>query len=174
MPDDAATMPHRERLKVFSGAPIPSSQTCVRTRPHPCEPDPRPPPSACPRPHPPSTSNATRAFAVDVKLTLTVARRAQSPRARAGDPPPRVRFKLFSHLSVVVCSADPFSSLLTSRDHQEIANYLGMDLGDRVIKKFADGEVYVQIQESIRGCDVFSCSPRALPASTTTPWSSSS
>ena len=32
-----------------------------------------------------------------------------------------------------------------------------MDLGDRVIKKFADGEVYVQIKESIRGCDVFRC-----------------
>ena len=28
-----------------------------------------------------------------------------------------------------------------------------MELGGRVIKKFADGEVYVQIQESIRGCD---------------------
>jgi ribose-phosphate pyrophosphokinase len=46
---------------------------------------------------------------------------------------------------------------------QEIANYLGMDLGGRVIKKFADGEVYVQIQESIRGCDVFLVQPTCPP-----------
>ena len=42
-----------------------------------------------------------------------------------------------------------------NKTQQEIANYLGMELGKVVIKKFADGEVYVQIQESIRGCDVF-------------------
>ena len=30
----------------------------------------------------------------------------------------------------------------------EIANYLGMDLGKLTIKKFADGEIYVQINES--------------------------
>ena len=38
-----------------------------------------------------------------------------------------------------------------------------MDLGNRVIKKFADGEVYVQIQESIRGCDVFLVQPTCPP-----------
>lgn len=38
---------------------------------------------------------------------------------------------------------------------EEIANYLGMDLGQITIKTFADGETYVQLQESIRGCDVF-------------------
>ncbi len=46
---------------------------------------------------------------------------------------------------------------------QEIANYLGMDLGTSVIKKFADGEVYVQIKESIRGCDVFLVQPTCPP-----------
>jgi len=38
---------------------------------------------------------------------------------------------------------------------EEVANYLGMSLGKINIKKFADGEIYVQLQESIRGCDVF-------------------
>ena len=38
---------------------------------------------------------------------------------------------------------------------QEVARYLGMDLGPMVRKRFADGELYVQIQESIRGCDVY-------------------
>jgi ribose-phosphate pyrophosphokinase len=45
----------------------------------------------------------------------------------------------------------------------EIANYLGMELSGRVIKKFADGEVYVQINESIRGCDVFLVQPTCPP-----------
>ncbi|MCP9910832.1 ribose-phosphate pyrophosphokinase-like domain-containing protein, partial [Cyanobium sp. BA20m-p-22] len=38
---------------------------------------------------------------------------------------------------------------------REIAAYLGVPDGPRVIKRFADGEFYIQIQESIRGCDVF-------------------
>jgi ribose-phosphate pyrophosphokinase len=38
---------------------------------------------------------------------------------------------------------------------QEVARYLGMDLGPMVRKRFADGELYIQIQESIRGCDVY-------------------
>lgn len=38
---------------------------------------------------------------------------------------------------------------------EEVANYLGMDLGRITTKKFADGEIYVQLQESIRGCDVY-------------------
>lgn len=47
---------------------------------------------------------------------------------------------------------------------QEIANYLGLELGDINIKRFADGEVYVQVLESIRGCDVFLCQPTCPPA----------
>ena len=52
----------------------------------------------------------------------------------------------------------------------EIANYLGMDLGKLTIKKFADGEIYVQINESIRGSDVFLVQP-TCPPTTTTSWS---
>lgn len=64
--------------------------------------------------------------------------------------PHRERLKIFSG------SAHPELS-------GEIANYLGMDLGKVQIKKFADGEVYVQIQESIRGCDVFLVQPTCPP-----------
>ena len=39
---------------------------------------------------------------------------------------------------------------------REIAAYLGVPDGPRVCKRFADGELYVQIQESIRGCDAVS------------------
>jgi ribose-phosphate pyrophosphokinase len=46
---------------------------------------------------------------------------------------------------------------------QEIARYLGLDLGPMIYKRFADGEIYVQIQESIRGCDVYLIQPTCHP-----------
>ena len=46
---------------------------------------------------------------------------------------------------------------------REIARYLGMDLGPMIRKRFADGELYVQIQESIRGCDVYLIQPCSHP-----------
>ncbi len=46
---------------------------------------------------------------------------------------------------------------------REIAAYLGVPDGPRVIKRFADGELYIQIQESIRGCDVFLIQPTCAP-----------
>jgi ribose-phosphate pyrophosphokinase len=46
---------------------------------------------------------------------------------------------------------------------QEVARYLGMDLGPMVRKRFADGEIYIQIQESIRGCDVYLVQPTCCP-----------
>jgi ribose-phosphate pyrophosphokinase len=46
---------------------------------------------------------------------------------------------------------------------QEVACYLGMDLGPMVRKHFADGEIYIQIQESIRGCDVYLIQPTCHP-----------
>ncbi|QCE04630.1 ribose-phosphate pyrophosphokinase [Vigna unguiculata] len=48
--------------------------------------------------------------------------------------------------------------------NQEIACYLGLELGKIKIKRFADGEIYVQLQESVRGCDVFLVQPTCPPA----------
>ena len=45
----------------------------------------------------------------------------------------------------------------------EVARYLGMDLGPMIRKRFADGELYIQIQESIRGCDVYLIQPTCQP-----------
>ncbi len=42
---------------------------------------------------------------------------------------------------------------------QDVARYLGMDVGPMICKRFADGEIYIQIQESIRGCDVYLIQP---------------
>lgn len=46
----------------------------------------------------------------------------------------------------------------------EIACYLGLELGKIKIKRFADGEIYVQLQESVRGCDVYLVQPTCPPA----------
>ncbi len=46
---------------------------------------------------------------------------------------------------------------------REIGAYLGVPDGPCVIKRFADGELYIQIQESIRGCDVFLIQPTCAP-----------
>ena len=46
---------------------------------------------------------------------------------------------------------------------QEIADYLGTSVGPMIIKNFADGEIYVQVKESIRGDDVFIIQPLCNP-----------
>jgi ribose-phosphate pyrophosphokinase len=46
---------------------------------------------------------------------------------------------------------------------EEVARYLGVDLGPMVRKQFADGELYVQIQESIRGSDIYLIQPTCRP-----------
>mgnify|MGYP003335850988 CR=1 FL=1 len=46
---------------------------------------------------------------------------------------------------------------------QRIADRLGIELGDVVIKQFSDGEVYVRFDESIRGADVFVIQSTSYP-----------
>jgi ribose-phosphate pyrophosphokinase len=46
---------------------------------------------------------------------------------------------------------------------QEVAQSLGIELTPIVCKRFADGEIYVQVQESIRGCDIFLIQPTCGP-----------
>lgn len=46
---------------------------------------------------------------------------------------------------------------------KEVSRYLGMDLGPMIRKRFADGELYIQIQESIRGADVYLLQPCCNP-----------
>jgi ribose-phosphate pyrophosphokinase len=45
----------------------------------------------------------------------------------------------------------------------EVARYLGIELSPMIRKSFADGEIYVQILESIRGCDVYIMQPTCRP-----------
>jgi ribose-phosphate pyrophosphokinase len=71
-------------------------------------------------------------------------------------PPSLTQFSDNSRLRLFSGSANPPLA-------QEVARYLGMDLGPMVRKRFADGELYIQIQESIRGCDVYLMQPTCHP-----------
>ncbi|KAE9607395.1 putative ribose-phosphate diphosphokinase [Lupinus albus] len=57
-----------------------------------------------------------------------------------------------------------FSGTANTCLSQEIAWYMGLDLGKISIKRFADGEIYVQLQESVRGCNVYLIQPTCPPA----------
>jgi ribose-phosphate pyrophosphokinase len=46
---------------------------------------------------------------------------------------------------------------------QEIADYLGVPMGEAEVSRFADGEILVQIFENVRGADVFVLQPTCRP-----------
>src|SRR3984957_11728582 len=69
----------------------------------------------------------------------------KKPRARVDE-----KFKIFSGTA-----NEPLAD--------EVCNFLGMPRGQAMVKRFADGEVYVQIQENVRGCDVFVMQPTCRP-----------
>ena len=56
-----------------------------------------------------------------------------------------------------------FSGRSNNALSEEIANYLGANLEPITIKNFSDGEIYVQIQDSVRGDDVFIVQPICDP-----------
>ncbi|XP_058769696.1 uncharacterized protein LOC131643485 [Vicia villosa] len=53
---------------------------------------------------------------------------------------------------------------VASTVEEEIACYMDLDFGKVKIKRFADGEIYAQLQESVIGCDVFLVQPTCPPA----------
>ncbi|ETI70691.1 ribose-phosphate diphosphokinase [Neobacillus vireti] len=46
---------------------------------------------------------------------------------------------------------------------QEIAKVIGVELGKCSVSKFSDGEIQINIEESIRGCDVYVIQSTSLP-----------
>lgn len=46
---------------------------------------------------------------------------------------------------------------------EEICKYLDLPLGKINISPFSDGELYIQVEESVRGCDVFLIQPTCTP-----------
>src|SRR5699024_2843277 len=46
---------------------------------------------------------------------------------------------------------------------QEVADNVGIELGKCSVKRVSDGEIQINIEESIRGCDVFIIQPTSNP-----------
>ncbi|MBI5026522.1 MAG: ribose-phosphate pyrophosphokinase, partial [Nitrospirae bacterium] len=46
---------------------------------------------------------------------------------------------------------------------KEVADYLDINLGDAAVSAFTDGEIMVQINENVRGADVFIIQPTCTP-----------
>src|ERR1700729_680783 len=46
---------------------------------------------------------------------------------------------------------------------EEIAGFVGVKLGESKLQRFADGEVYFQLLENVRGTDVFLIQPTCFP-----------
>ncbi|MCS7316057.1 MAG: ribose-phosphate pyrophosphokinase [Bryobacterales bacterium] len=61
-----------------------------------------------------------------------------------------------NHIKIFTGSANPELA-------QEICGQLGCPLGKALIREFADGEIYIQIQENVRGADAFVVQPTCRP-----------
>ncbi len=64
--------------------------------------------------------------------------------------------KSLDHMKIFTGNANPELA-------KEICDYLGIPLGDSVVSKFSDGEINVEIDESVRGKDVYIVQPTCEP-----------
>jgi len=64
--------------------------------------------------------------------------------------------KLFQHLKI-------FSGNSNRPLAEDICKYLGTNLGAATVGRFADGEINVQIDENVRGCDCYVVQPTCRP-----------
>lgn len=63
----------------------------------------------------------------------------------------------FKNLDVFTGNANPELA-------QEIAKYIGVPLGKSIARRFSDGETWVEIEDNVRGADVFLVQPTSTPA----------
>ena len=64
--------------------------------------------------------------------------------------------KSLEHMKIFTGNANPELA-------KEICDYLGIPLGDSIVSKFSDGEINVEIDESVRGKDVYIVQPTCEP-----------
>ncbi len=57
-----------------------------------------------------------------------------------------------------------FSGTANPEFAKKVGKYLNVEIGEATVKKFSDGEISVQITESVRGMDVFLIQPTCAPA----------
>ncbi len=70
--------------------------------------------------------------------------------------PKPVRTMRFNHFKVFTCNANPALAA-------EICYELGTSLAAATVKQFSDGETHLQVQENVRGADVFVVQPTCTP-----------
>ncbi|MEW6447811.1 MAG: ribose-phosphate pyrophosphokinase [Bacillota bacterium] len=56
-----------------------------------------------------------------------------------------------------------FSGNANPKLAEEICHYLGVPLGDSAVGRFSDGEIWVRVNENVRGADVFVIQPTCWP-----------
>src|SRR5579864_4302932 len=88
---------------------------------------------------------ATLATATEKKMSAEEKHERKPHRARVDD-----KFKIFCGTA-----NQPLAD--------EVCEFLGMTRGQALVTRFADGEAYVQIQENVRGADVFVMQPTCRP-----------
>src|SRR5919201_10547 len=88
---------------------------------------------------------ATLATAAEKKMSSEEKHERKPHRARVDD-----KFKIFCGTA-----NQPLAD--------EVCAFLGMVRGQALVRRFADGEAYVQIQENVRGADVFVMQPTCRP-----------
>jgi len=84
----------------------------------------------------------------------SLARRAQDTIRMAAPKP--VRAMNSDRLKIFTGSANPILA-------EELCGCLGIPLGKASLRQFADGEIYLQIQENVPGADVFVVQPTCTP-----------
>jgi len=70
--------------------------------------------------------------------------------------PKPVRMMNFDRIKIFTGNANPALA-------KEICGHLGVPLGLCPVRRFSDGEIYLQIQENVRGADVFVVQPTCKP-----------
>jgi len=87
---------------------------------------------------------------------------AQNPDAKAKDAKPAAERKRSRNLSEDR-RFKLFSGTANRALADEIARHIGVTVGEAKLQRFADGEVYFQLLENVRGVDVFVVQPTCYP-----------
>src|SRR3979411_497168 len=67
-----------------------------------------------------------------------------------------VKAMRFNHFKVFTGTAHPVLA-------EQICEHLGCPLGVATVRQFSDGEIHLQVQENVRGADVFVVQPTCTP-----------
>ena len=87
--------------------------------------------------------------------------------ASVGSTPTAPAIKIYSPTNKRIIIMGNIIKIFSGNAHREMANeiasHLGLPLSRADIKKFSDGEIFVEIKENVRGTDVFVVQPTCTP-----------